>query len=197
MASYASLQILQPLAWESNQPPAQGGSFPQPLPLTSSCLSSLAVPSTQLYSQSWGWCRARKEVERGQKESWADESTRGLECRKKTEVCSSPLVPREPQMAICEGVSRWGSLSVTEMLSQDWGKMKTSIYTKTTQESTTKSSFFLINPLINSWTILCVCVCVCVKGGGTARGGLDGAGAEVEGMWRVREEPHQSQACYL
>ena len=102
------------------------------------CLSSLAVPSTQVDSQSWRWCWARKEAERGQKESWADESTRGLECRKKTEVCSSPLVPRKPQMAICEGVSRWGSLSVTEMLSQDWRKMKTSIYTGTTQESTMK-----------------------------------------------------------
>ena len=44
---------------------------------------------------------------------------------------------------------------------------------------------------------MCVCVHVCVKGGGTALGGLDGAGAEVKGMWWVREEPRQSQACYL
>ena len=44
---------------------------------------------------------------------------------------------------------------------------------------------------------VCMCVCVCVKGGGTALGGLDGAGAEVKGMWWVRGEPRQSQACYL
>lgn len=42
-----------------------------------------------------------------------------------------------------------------------------------------------------------LCVHVCVKRGGTALGGLDGAGAEVKGMWWVREEPRQSQACYL
>lgn len=43
---------------------------------------------------------------------------------------------------------------------------------------------------------MCVCTCVRVKEG-VALGGLDGAGAEVEGIWWVREEPRQPQACYL
>lgn len=38
--------------------------------------------------------------------------------------------------------------------------------------------------------------CVCEVGRGIS-GRLGWAGAEVEGMWWVREEPRQPQACYL
>jgi len=76
---------------------------PFPSPLLSVQSSSPQHPGGQPVL---GLVLEQGKKERGQKGSWAGESTCGLECRKATEVCLSLLVPREPQMAICEGVSR-------------------------------------------------------------------------------------------
>ena len=84
--------------------------------------------------------------------------------------------PRQVGMCVCSAV--WESVCVT-------------VHRPTRIHASTAKLCVCV------YVCVCVCVCVSVKGGGTALGGLDGAGAEVEGMWWVREEPRQSQACYL